>query len=143
MTDHNVPYDSSDGKYIFTSSENDLVQVWNMDDRKVVVGVRATIHGLVVWLLIHTALYRTQMTMESQLYSVLVLSVRYLHRAITIVYAFPVENIVFKHDEKTPNVLYNRKGENQTMVTAHLRYPLTQVMGTVAYVGPEYIQTGD
>ncbi|KAM7272866.1 hypothetical protein ACFE04_027530 [Oxalis oulophora] len=26
----------SDGKYIFTSSENDLVQVWNMDDRKVV-----------------------------------------------------------------------------------------------------------
>ncbi|KAM7271619.1 hypothetical protein ACFE04_030833 [Oxalis oulophora] len=97
----------SDGKYILM-----IEKLW--------LGVPATIHGLVVWLLIHTALYRTQMTMESHLYSGLVLSVRYLHRAITIVYAFRVENIVFKHDEKSPNV-----------------------MGTVAYVGPEYIQTGD
>lgn len=36
MTDHKIPLNSMDGKYILTGGEDDLVQVWSMEDRKVV-----------------------------------------------------------------------------------------------------------
>ncbi|KAM7261939.1 hypothetical protein ACFE04_021016 [Oxalis oulophora] len=39
MTDHYVPYDNSDEKYILTEDQDDLVQVWSMDDLKVVAWV--------------------------------------------------------------------------------------------------------
>jgi hypothetical protein len=36
MIDNKMPLNSMDGKYILTGGEDDLVQVWSMEDRKVV-----------------------------------------------------------------------------------------------------------
>lgn len=103
---HNGTLNSMDSKYILTGGEDDLVQVWSMEDRKVVawgeghnswvshsvilVGTLYFVNStkflsnavtrLVEWLLIHIGHHQIQMKVGRLLCIGLVLLVRYSER---------------------------------------------------------------